>query len=355
MTQTDEKLNDPIKLVAVGDILIGMERQESDGTFHEATRKDPNSAFTSVNHITGKADIAFFNLEAPLSDKGKLPKGRGQGWRCRPEMLTGIAAAGFNVANLANNHIMDFGAEALVDSFERLTKHNIAYIGAGRDMAEARKPVIMERKGTRIGFYGLSTNQGQGGSPFAAGVNKPGINFLKVSPLYAPPQINDESLEQMMEDISNLKSLVDINIFSFHTSFSKEVMGSHTLAMHQVGALHAAIDAGADLILAHGPHLLQGIEVYKGKVIFYNLGNFVVDRVEVATGYMKTLIATCEISDKQIQKVSFLPTIINNQGPQPLSPEDENWHQIRKLMEQLSRKQGTMLSFEGAEGVVNLQ
>lgn len=75
MTNTRKNLEDLIKLVAVGDIIIGLEKQDSDGTLHKATRKDPNSAFTFVTPIISNADIAFFNLEAPLSDKGKVPKG----------------------------------------------------------------------------------------------------------------------------------------------------------------------------------------------------------------------------------------------------------------------------------------
>lgn len=270
-------------------------------------------------------------------------------------MVTGISSAGFNVASLANNHIMDFGPEALMDTFQRLTKHNIAYTGAGNDISEARKGLIVEKKGTRIGFVGRSTNIGQTYPQFAADIKRPGIAVLKVSPLYAPPHLNEESLEMMIEDIRKTKSLVDINIFSFHTSFTKDVSGSHTLAIHQIGALHAAIDAGADLVLGHGPHLLQGIEVYKGKVIVYNLGNFVVDRAEVASEYRRTIILSCEISGKRIQKVSFLPALIDEQGqPRPLSLEDENCHEIQQLMDKLSKKRGTTLSFEGVEGVVDL-
>lgn len=344
---------DSISLAAVGDILMGVQIVESDGTLHEPLRKDPKSAFKFVAPIVKKADIGFFNLEAPLSYKGKVPKGKAHGWRSSPDMAAIISSAGFNIASVANNHITDFGAEALMDTLEQLAKNNIAYVGAGRNISEARKPLILERKGARIGFIGYCSNVGL--RPQAAASDKrPGIAVVRVSPLYASPQINEESLELMVEDIQKTRSSADLAILSFHTSLSltKEGGGSHTLGVHQVGAAHAAIDAGADLVLGHGPHLLQGIEVYKGKVIFYNLGQLIVDR-DVPDEYKNTIILNCEISDKKIQRVSFLPVALNEQKqPEPLTSTDERCHKINELMVKLSRKLGTTLYFEGVEGVV---
>jgi len=356
MTNTEEmqeNFTDNIKLVAVGDILIGVEIQRLDGSIEKPLRKDPISAFTFVSPALSKADIAFCNLESPLSDKGKRAMGRMFAWRASPKMVSGLTTAGFNVVNLANNHSMNFGPEALMDTISVLAKNKIAYIGAGRNIFEARKPVIIERKKTRIAFLGYSTNINQP-FPYAAENEKPGIAALMISPLYPPPHTNKESLEMIFEDIRNTRHLADITIFSCHWSLGLETASSHTLAMHQPAVTHAAIDAGADLVLGHGPHLLQGIEVYKGKVIFYNLGQFVVDR-EVPDNEKQTIMVNCEISGKQIHKVCFSPVLINEQGqPQVLPPEDENCRGIQQVMDKLSRKLGTTLSFEGAEGVVKL-
>jgi poly-gamma-glutamate capsule biosynthesis protein CapA/YwtB (metallophosphatase superfamily) len=354
MTNKDEKQKDSIKLVAVGYIVIGIKRQLMDGTFFEPIRKDPNSAFPFISPLIKKADIAFFNLESAYSDKGRRANGRISAWCGSPNMVSGIASAGFNLANIANNHIMDYGQEAFLDTLEHLTKHKIAYFGGGRNISEARKPVILERKGTRLAFLGCSTNINQPYG-FKAGPNKPGIAMLGISPFYAPPHINEEMLEGILDDIKNAKSLADITIFSCHWSVGMEMGGSHTLMLHQRAACHAAIEAGADLALTHGTHLLQGIEVYKGKVICYNLGQLAVDR-DIAIEEKKTIIVNCEISGKRIQKVSFLPVLINEQGqPQPLSSEDEDCHKIQQLMDKLSRKLGTTLSFKGAEGVVKIK
>jgi len=163
--------------------------------------------------------------------------------------------------------------------------------------------------------------------------------------------VNEEDLEMMIDDIKNTKSIADLTIVSCHWSVGY-MGGSHTLTVHQPAVTHTAIDGGADLILGHGPHSLQGIEVYSDKVICYNLGNFIVDR---DTPIKESVILNCRISNKRIEKISFLPVLINEQGqPQPLSPEDENCIKIQQLMEKLSKKLGTTLSFEGTEGVVKL-
>jgi poly-gamma-glutamate capsule biosynthesis protein CapA/YwtB (metallophosphatase superfamily) len=235
-----------------------------------------------------------------------------------------------------------------------LSKNKIPCFGGGRNISEARKPVILERKGTRFAFLGYTMNIGQPHA-FKAGNNNAGIAALMVSPLYAPPHISDESLEMMTEDVKNAASLADMTIFSFHSSFTAEIGGSHSLAMYQTGACHAAVDAGADLVLGHGSHLLQGIEVYKGKVICYGLGQFLSDIDIPQLRIMESIILTCEISGKKVRRVSFLPTAINEQNqPQPLSPKDETCHRIQRMMEKLSKKFGTTFSFEGAEGVLKL-
>ena len=162
----------------------------------------------------------------------------------------------------------------------------------------------------------------------------------------------EESMEMISEDINNAKSLADLVIVSCHWSLGLETASSHTLATHQRGVTHAAVDAGADLVLGHGPHIVQGIEVYKGRAIFYNLGQFVVDR-EVPDEEKRTITVRCEISGKRIRRVCFLPTYINEKGQTRFLPsEDENCRAIQQLMEKLSRKLGTTLYFEGAEGIV---
>jgi poly-gamma-glutamate capsule biosynthesis protein CapA/YwtB (metallophosphatase superfamily) len=353
MRKMSENQKDAVKLVAVGDVFIGAETQDVGGAWRKTTRTDPDTAFPHVSPLFKKADISFFNLESALSEKGKLARAP-LGWRSSPRMISGLVSAGFSCANVANNHIMDFGPEAFVDTLDLLNKNKIPYFGGGKNISEARKPALLERKKIHFAFLGYTMSIGQP-HDFKAGDNSPGVAALMVSPLYAPPHINDESLEMMTEDVKNVASMADITIFSFHSSFTAEIGGSHSLALYQIGACHAAVDAGADLVLGHGSHLLQGIEIYKGKVICYGLGQFLSDIDIPQLRIKESIMLTCEISGKKIRKVSFLPTAINEQNqPQLLSPEDERCHRIQNVMEKLSRRFGTTFRFEGAEGVLTL-
>ncbi len=345
-----KKEEETISIVAAGDVLLGVCIHKIDGSEKGPFRQEPTSALTHVQKILKEADIAFCNLEAPLSDGGKPVIGRLSAYRCSPKMVGGLTYAGFDLVNLANNHTMDYGPDALVETLDVLVENKLPTIGAGRNIAEARKPVFLERKGTRFGFLGYTTSENQPQN-FAAHASKPGVAPIRISTLFHPPHTNEEDMEMMIEDIKAARSQADMLIVSCHWSVGL-MGGSHTLTVHQPAVTHAAIDAGADLVIGHGPHAIQAVEVYKGKAIFYNLGNFVVDR---DTPIKDSLLLKCIVSGKKIQKVSFLPVLINKEGqPRILAAEDENCTKIQKIMEKLSGKVGTTLSFEGAEGVVNI-
>jgi len=337
-----------INIIAAGDVLLGVCVHKIDGSEKGPFRQDPSSAFTHVAKILKEADIAFCNLEAPLSNQGKPVIGRLSAYRCSPRMAEGLTYAGFDLINLANNHTMDYGPDALVETLDILEKSKIPTIGAGRNIAEARKPVILERKGTRFGFLGYTTSENQP-QHFAASTSKPGVAPIRISTLFHPPHTNEEDMEMMIEDIQAARSQADVLIVSCHWSVGL-MGGSHTLTVHQPAVTRAAIDAGADLVIGHGPHAIQAVEVYKGKAIFYNLGNFVVDR---DTPIKDSLLLKCVVKGKKIIKVSFLPVLINKEGqPCLLAAEDQSCAKIQKTMEKLSGKLGTKLAFTGAEGVV---
>jgi len=339
-----------ITLLAAGDVLLGVRIQKIDGTATEPVRQNPATAFTLIAPTLKSADIGFCNLEAPLAETGKPVLGRIMAFRSSPKMVEGLTYAGFDLINLANNHTMDYGPDACVETLEVLAANKLPTIGAGRNIAEARKPVFLERKGTRFGFLGYTTSENQP-QHFAAGTNKPGVAPIRISTLFHPPHTNDEDMEMMIEDIQTARSQADVLIVSCHWSVGL-MGGSHTLTVHQPAVTRAAIDAGADLVIGHGPHAIQAVEVYKGKAIFYNLGNFVVDR---DTPIKDSLLLKCIVTGKKISQVSFLPVLINKEGqPCLLAAEDENCAKIHKIMEKLSGKLGTHLTFIGAEGVVEM-
>ncbi|MBI4334115.1 MAG: CapA family protein [Chloroflexi bacterium] len=370
--------NDSLLLYAAGDVV--------------PNRQDPESLVELVAPTIRKADMAFCQLETSLSDRHTVQVHRysARPFRSSPHNVRALTFAGFNVVSAAGNHILDNGEEALFDTMEVLRSNNIAVAGIGANIQEARKPAIIERKGTSLAFLAYNCLRQYG---YEADVDKPGSNAIWVDTFYkqvdptpgCPPKIitipHAQDVEAMEADIRAAKSLADLVVVSMH-------WGVHfiprLIAMYQKQLGHAAIDAGADIILGHHSHIIGGIEVYKGKAIFYSLGNFAFDhkhstytqrehkeRAEVGWAHLKRLsedeyptyalpfmstrsmLARCIIAQKRISKVSFLPVLINKTGqPEILAPGSEISREIFASAQGACDELGTRLSWEGGEIVV---
>jgi len=322
-----------IQLVLAGDI--------------EINRDDPEKVFEHVLPELARADIRFGGLEASMSEKGLAVSGKIV-MRHNPRMIKGYLAGGFNTVAFASNHCMDYGIEPFVETMDLLDTHGIAFSGSGRNIEEARTPVIIENKGAKVGFlsYVLNLPLGWGASP-----NKPGVAPLRENPLYGPPYLNEEELEAMAEDIKKARSRVDILTVTFHWGSSQ----SRTLTLSQQAAAHTAINAGADLIIGQHPHILQGIEVYRGKAIFYALGNLVLDHDHLMflPTVKESILVRCIVKEKNILRLSFVPTLIGEDGrPIVLNEKDVKCADILGIMRRYSKKLGTNLQITKNEGIV---
>lgn len=195
-----------------------------------------------------------------------------------PEMAQIFTDCGFDAVTLASNHMYDFGPEPLLDTRALMLGKGIQVTGAGKDLAEAHEPAIVERKGVKVGFLGYCSVMPPGGE---AAVGKPGVAQLRVKTYYephgphAPARIytepDERDLKMIVDDIAALRKRVDIVIVAFHWGV---VWIPRVVADYQVSVAHACIDAGADMILGHHSHIPKGIEIYKGKAIFYSLSHF---------------------------------------------------------------------------------
>ncbi|MFH1087244.1 MAG: CapA family protein, partial [Chloroflexota bacterium] len=305
-----------------------------------------------------------------------------------------LKLAGYDVMSFASNHCMDMGADAMLDTVRVLKENGVAVIGVGRNIEEARRPAIIERKGTKVAFLAYASVIRPG---WEATSDKPGCAPLRAWTLYqqtdyqpaTPPTIRSfvyrEDLEAMRDDIRKVRPKADVVVVSVHwgVHFAPAV-----LAMYQREAAREAIDTGADIILGHHPHILKGIEVYKGKVIVYSMGNFAMDTclihrkewrqwapgraswrglypLKVEPEYMecyslpaeqrKSMIVRCTISGKRIQGVSYLPVLINAKAqPAVVPPGDPEFEDALRYMEDISASQelGTSFSVRGGEIVI---
>lgn len=248
--------DETLTIVGVGDLLI--------------RDHNPQYLFDSTRHVFKAADIAFCNIEQPYA------------WRY-PDMARVFAEdAGFHVGSFANNHILDHGADIFAASIDQLEAAGIRVVGAGRAIDEARSPAIVERGGVKVAFLGYSSIQAPSYQATAA---RPGFAPMKAHTAYhpmfdeapgAPPQIrtfpDEHDLAALVADVEAARAAADIVIVSIHWG---PLLKGGTIDDYQRVIAHATIDAGADLIFGHHPHILKGVEIYKGRAIFYSMNHFI--------------------------------------------------------------------------------
>jgi len=363
-----------ITLVGVGDI--------------SPNRDDPPSLFRHCGDVFRSADIVFGQMEAAMSDRGSPMFVPHRPCRLPTRNITALNEKGaeFNVMSLASNHAVDFGHEALFDTIDILNGNNIAVVGAGRNIMEARKPVILERNGTKFGFLaylsivfpGLVAEEDTPGcAPLRASHYYKQMDFQPGTPPLIVTELFPEDKKAMENDIRKLRSQVDVLVVSMHA-------GVHfvpaMVAMYQKEAAYHAIDTGADLVLQHHAHILKGIEVYNGKAIFYGLGNFALEhplhkgsyraslrkffRVKPIPGWEKftyladarmTMVAKAYIQDKKIQKVTYIPAYVNpNLEPEVVTRKDPRAQEVFDYVSKISESEELKVSYswEGDEVAV---
>ncbi|MDI6883217.1 MAG: CapA family protein [Patescibacteria group bacterium] len=277
-----EKFEDSkITVLAVGDIMLDRGVEYIIKTKGEGDYKFP---FLRIAQDLEKADILFGNLEGPISDKGERV-GSQYSFRAEPESIEGLTFAGFDVLSLANNHLLDYGREALESTMRILNRNKIIFVGAGFEEKEAFSVKIKEIKGTKIGFLAF-TNLGP--EIWKASQENSGIAWF-----------SERDIEKVKQDIKKTKEKVNVLIVSFHSGeeYTEEPTPS------QIYFARSFIESGADLVLGHHPHVIQRIEKYQSGWIAYSLGNFVFDQgfsQETMEGLMLEII----IENKKIKELN---------------------------------------------------
>ena len=336
-------------------------------------RRVPSTIFDQVRSTLTAGDLGICQLEPALSKRGRaMPQAR-LAMRTDPAAAVAIRGAGFHAVSFASNHCMDWGNEAFFDTIEALRAADLTPIGVGANIQEARKPALLDRNGTRVAILAYNSILPMG---YWAEGNRAGCAPLRASTLYeqiehdqpgTPARIHTFAhrgdLDAMCEDIRKAKASTDVVIVMMH-------WGIHfvpaVLADYQREAAHAAIDAGADLIAGHHPHLLKGVEVYRSKVVFYSLGNFALDlpsafqeNVVQSEGFRdiqalnpgfspnaksflppetrRTVIVKCAIRGKSLEKVTLLPVYINEQAePEILASTDQRFGEVLQYLEEIT-------------------
>jgi poly-gamma-glutamate synthesis protein (capsule biosynthesis protein) len=317
-----------VTLCFTGDNLLGARMPRLIGKHGE------DWPYSAVIEALQSADVTFGNLECPITDyatktPGKswesIQEGRNFIFKAPPEYSGRILKeAGFDVVSLANNHIMDYCGNGLLDTLAALDDVGVAWVGAGRSKDEAFASCILRRNGLRIGFLARSVIV-----PAASKAedNSPGLAWQHWS--YS---------DELSNAIQDLSPQVDIVIISFHWG----IEGNRQHASYQREIARRCIDDGAHLVIGHHPHCLQGIEHYNGGVIAYSLGNF------LFTGksqLIESAILRVTASRRGISEVELLPCWVRGGKPEPAASDAKLLARIGDIC----RRCDTHLTDDGGE------
>jgi poly-gamma-glutamate synthesis protein (capsule biosynthesis protein) len=252
--------------------------------------------FRPVSGVLHGADLAYCNLECPVSDRGRNLHHL-YSFRADPRALEGLKEAGFTIVSEANNHAYDWGPAALADTLGRLHAIGIRTVGAGENTLEAHHPTVVDLDGLRVAFLAYVNIDPQ---EAAAGAEHPGVAWL--------------DLEQVTSDIRFARNLADLVVVCPH--WGVEYATAPTRQQQELA--RRMVDAGADLIVASHPHVVQPLEQYRGRWIAYSLGNFIFDQKDPATH--RGLILEVRVRDKKIAEVTKVPIEINADCQAVLAP-----------------------------------
>jgi len=347
---------------------------------------NPDALFDLSRHQLQACDVLVGHVEVPHTARGVETHFDVPAPASDPAHLAALQRAGFHVATLAGNHIADAGPNGVEDTIAELRRLGLATTGAGMNLTEARQPAIVERKGLRLGF--LSYNcVGPRGS--WAGKDRAGCAYVHVLTHYeldhaspgGPPTVytfaEPETLEAMAADIEALRQKVDVLMVALHKGLGHTPA---TVGMYERQVAKAAIDAGADVVVGHHAHILQGMEVYKDRPIFHGLGNFAIatkalnidgnssperrawaERRRKLFGFKpdpeytnypfhpeakNAILAYCEADRGGVRTAGFRPCFVNRYSQPEVLGNDERGQAVARYVQDVSARAGLNAAFE---------
>lgn len=323
--------------------------------------------FGDLTWTIADADLAVANLEIALTDRGERTRGKHIAERGPPQAIEALVQAGFDAVNIANNHVLDYGTDALRDTLDRLGAARLPCFGAGRNAGEAAAPIVLERGGLRIGLLGYTSTLPQG---FAATADGPGVNPLRALTFYRPTRNPEEypgsamaietrpvaeDLARMVSDIRHLKERADVVLVYQHwgASMTEQVLE------FQRAIGHAAIDAGAAGVFGGHQHVISAIEFYNGRPIVHGMGNLLFDIIVPFLTEIthRTFLFRATITREGLSDCEVVPCRAGVVGvydtPIALSPGSEGGRTIVETLQRLSAPFGTRIAVAGERVLVS--
>ena len=273
-----------------------------------------------------RADVTVGNLESNLSRSGSPWPGKDVTFRGDPRGIEGLKSSGFDFVALGNNHVLDYGSTSLRDTLANLDRAGIRHAGAGMNYAAAWKPAVVTRDGATVAFLSFSHVLPAG---FIATGSKPGLARGR------------GNMNNVSTAIRAAQKRYDYVLVSFHWGVEYKDYAN----ADQVRDARKAVDAGADMVLSHHPHVIQGIEFYKGKLIAYSLGDFVFDHYSRKTG--EAFILDAKLGPSGIRDVVATPVYLNGHGA-PAVVTGSSASTILRRLKQISAPHKTAVRISGS-------
>lgn len=279
-----------------------------------------------------KPDLRIINLETAVTRSDEWLE-KGINYRMHPENVSCLTAAKIDACALANNHVLDWGGEGLIETVETLRGAGIATAGAGRELAEAQAPAVLQARGSRVLVFSFADSSSGVPREWGAAEGSPGVDFI--------PELSDSAVERVAERIFSFKQPGDLVIASIHWGGN----WGYEISQHEMHFAHALIDhAGVDLLHGHSSHHPKGIEIYRGKLVLYGCGDFIND-YEGISGYEEyrgdlslMYFPTLNARTGELERLELVPTQMKGFRVRRASQSDARW--LASLIDRESRRLG---------------
>jgi poly-gamma-glutamate synthesis protein (capsule biosynthesis protein) len=295
-----------------------------------ASAPDAMSAIASLL----KGDVNFTNFEGTVAKPGQPNDSvpfQGSGFLAPPEALDSLKTLGFNLVSLSNNHSADLKVPGIQNTLEQVKRLDLVHAGIGNSVDEAVAPGFLHTAKGTVALVAMASGEvAKGGSATA---NRPGVDELRVEPGNKP---NEEDAQRILQSIRDAGKRADLVVVYQHNHIYDKPFGpmmQEELPERLVPPdwikkwTHAEVDAGADIVVLHGAPLVQGIEIYHNRVIFYDLGNFIFQLVPTLVALdepiiWESVVATATFQGKRLQSIGFQPIMLNKIGKGQADTQD---------------------------------